>query len=286
LNLDKCSFPQPVLTEQKPTAYPFAADEVPLSPRYTGNRYFFQSITEKAVNSRNSLVDFSALRCHNRQNPRPTDLREELDPLAAKKFVLVLGTRNKKKRRELEYLLSPYQQVELKSLDEFPDAIEVEETGTTFAENAALKATQQATHLGQFVLGEDSGLSVAALDGRPGVYSARYAGENANDETNKIKLIEELNGVPLAKRLAWYTCHMTLSDPQGNVLIDCESQCRGRILDAERGDAGFGYDPLFEIPEYGLTFAELGDEVKSVLSHRAKANRFFVPQLLSLVASL
>lgn len=206
--------------------------------------------------------------------------------MASSQFVLVLGTRNKKKRRELEYLLSPYPQIELKSLEQFPDSIEVEETGSTFVENAALKATQQAVHLSQYVLGEDSGLSVAALDGRPGVYSARYSGEDATDDSNKVKLIEELKGVPREKRGAWYTCHMTLSDPQGNVLIDCESQCHGLIMDEERGDAGFGYDPLFEIPEYGLTFAELGDEVKSVLSHRARANRIFVPKLLSLVASL
>ncbi len=199
-------------------------------------------------------------------------------------FVLVLGTRNKKKRRELEYLLSPFPQIQLKSLEDFENAIEVEETGTTFAANAALKATEQAVHLSQFVLGEDSGLSVAALDGRPGVYSARYSGENATDDSNKVKLIEELAGVPTQKRGAWYTCHMTLSDPQGNVLIDCESQCHGRILEAERGSAGFGYDPLFEIPEYGLTFAELGDEVKSVLSHRARANRIFIPRLLNLIA--
>ncbi|QEG21930.1 RdgB/HAM1 family non-canonical purine NTP pyrophosphatase [Mariniblastus fucicola] len=206
--------------------------------------------------------------------------------MADSQFVLVLGTRNTKKRRELEYLLSRYPQVQLKSLDDFPDAIEVEETGTTFAENAALKATEQAVHLSQYVLGEDSGLSVAALDGRPGVYSARYSGEDATDDSNKVKLIEELSGVPTEKRGAWYTCHMTLSDPDGNVLIDCESQCHGRILTEERGEAGFGYDPLFEIPEYGLTFAELGDEVKSVLSHRARANRSFVPKLLGLIARL
>ena len=206
--------------------------------------------------------------------------------MATDPFLLVLGTRNKKKRRELEYLLSPWSQIQLKSLDEFPDAIEVEETGTTFAENAALKATQQATHLNHYVLGEDSGLSVAALDGRPGVYSARYSGQHATDDSNKVKLIKELDGVPVEKRGAWYTCHMTLSDPQGNVLIDCESWCRGRIIAEERGEAGFGYDPLFEIPEYGLTFAELGDEVKSVLSHRARANRIFIPKLLSYVAGL
>ena len=206
--------------------------------------------------------------------------------MASSQFVLVLGTRIKKKRRELEYLLSPYPQIELKSLEQFPDSIEVDETGTTFTENAAHKATQQAVHLSQYVLGEDSGLSVAALDGRPGVYSARYSGEDATDDSNKVKLIEELKGVPREKRGAWYTCHMTLSDPKGNILIDCESQCHGLIMDEERGAAGFGYDPLFEIPEYGLTFAELGDEVKSVLSHRARANRIFVPKLLSLVASL
>jgi XTP/dITP diphosphohydrolase len=206
--------------------------------------------------------------------------------LANSKFVLVLGTRNRKKRRELEYLLSPYTQIELKSLDEFPDAVEVDETGSTFAENAALKAIEQATHLKQFVLGEDSGLSVKALDGRPGVYSARYSGECATDDSNKVKLVEELQGVPKEKRGAWYTCHMTLADPDGKVLVDCESHCHGMILKEERGEAGFGYDPLFEIPEYGLTFAELGDEVKSVLSHRARANRIFIPKLLSAIEAL
>jgi XTP/dITP diphosphohydrolase len=201
-------------------------------------------------------------------------------------FVLVLGTRNAKKRRELEYLLAPYPQIQLKTLDDFPSSIEVEETGDTFAANAALKATEQAKVIGQFVVGEDSGLSVAAMDGRPGIYSARYSGPDATDESNRKKLIEELAGVPADQRSAWYTCHMTLSDPDGNILIDCEAECHGRILDAERGAAGFGYDPLFEIPEYSLTFAELGDEFKSVLSHRARANRIFIPMLLSLIQSM
>ena len=201
-------------------------------------------------------------------------------------FVLVLGTRNKKKRRELEYLLSPWKEIQLKTLDDFPSAIEVEETGSTFGENAALKACEQAVVLSQYVLGEDSGISVAALDGRPGIYSARYSGENATDESNRVKLIEELQGVPPEKRTAWYTCHMTLSDPSGNVCIDCEGRCYGRIIDQGRGDAGFGYDPLFEIPEYSMTFAELGDEVKSVLSHRGRANRIFLPKLLSYIGTL
>ena len=121
-------------------------------------------------------------------------------------FVLVLGTHNAKKQRELEMLLSPYN-ILLKSLADLPDSIEVEETGTTFEENATLKAVQQAKHLGQWVLGEDSGLSVEALGGAPGVYSARFSGPDATDEKNNALLLEKLQGVPLEKRTAWYTCH-------------------------------------------------------------------------------
>ena len=199
-------------------------------------------------------------------------------------FVLVLGTRNAKKQRELEMLLSPHN-ILLKSLADLPDSIEVEETGTTFEENATLKAVEQAKHLGQWVLGEDSGLSVAALDGAPGVYSARFSGPDATDEKNNALLLEKLKNVPLEKRTAWYTCHMTLSDPTGKVHIQCERRCYGRILLEPHGSGGFGYDPMFEIPEYHQTFGQLGDSVKSVLSHRARANRQFVPQLLPIVAA-
>ena len=110
-------------------------------------------------------------------------------------FRLVLGTNNAKKLRELEYLLAPYD-IELSCLADMPDPIEVEETGTTFKENATLKATEQAKHLRQWVLGEDSGLSVDALDGAPGVYSARFSGDNATDEKNNALLLEKLQGVP------------------------------------------------------------------------------------------
>ena len=197
-------------------------------------------------------------------------------------FRLVVGTHNKKKLRELKYLLEPYD-INLSSLAEIPDAIEVEETGTTFEANACLKATQQAIHLRQWVLGEDSGLSVDALGGAPGVYSARFSGENATDQTNNELLLEKLKDVPLEKRTAWYTCHMALSDPLGKIQISCEARCQGRILMGPKGAQGFGYDPLFEIVEYHQTFGELGDTIKSVLSHRARANRMFVPQLLALV---
>ena len=201
------------------------------------------------------------------------------------RFRLVLGTRNAKKRRELELLLGPYD-IDLCSLDDLPDAIEVEETGTTFRQNADLKSVEQAKHLRQWVLGEDSGISVAALDEAPGVYSARFSGENATDQSNNALLLEKLKGVPLEKRTAWYTCHMSLADPLGKVHINCESRCYGRILTEQRGEAGFGYDPMFEIPEYGLTFGQLGDSVKSMLSHRARANRKFVPKLLTLISKL
>ncbi len=200
-----------------------------------------------------------------------------------KQFTLVLGTRNHKKRKELEYLLGPYRDIQLRTLDDFSAAIEVEETGTTFADNAALKATQQARHLGQWVLGEDSGISVEALNGAPGVYSARFSGPDATDEKNNALLLKKLDGVPLDKRTAWYTCSMALSDPDGQLHIRCEGRCYGRVLTQAVGEAGFGYDPLFEIAEYHQTFGQLGDAVKSVLSHRARANRIFVPQLLTLI---
>ena len=194
---------------------------------------------------------------------------------------LVLGTHNKKKRAELDYLLRPHG-FELRTLDDFPDSIEVVEDGNSFAENAAKKATQQALHLGAWVLGEDSGISVDFLDGKPGIYSARFAGENATDEDNNRLILEKLKDVPRAKRTAHYVCHMALSDPTGEIRITCEETCQGVLRTKPSGDGGFGYDPLFEIPEYHRTFGELGASVKSMLSHRARASRLFLPRLLRL----
>ena len=198
--------------------------------------------------------------------------------------VLVLGTHNRKKLVELWDLLAPHG-FELRTLADFPDAIEVAEDGDTFAANAALKATQQATHLRHWVLGEDSGLCVDALGGAPGVYSARFSDPGATDERNNDKLLAALEKVPLEKRTAYYVCHMTLSDPASLVRADCEGQCRGRIRFERSGQGGFGYDPLFEIVECHQTFGELSPAVKAVLSHRARAVRLFVPQILSLVQS-
>ncbi|HMC11013.1 MAG TPA: RdgB/HAM1 family non-canonical purine NTP pyrophosphatase [Pirellulaceae bacterium] len=198
--------------------------------------------------------------------------------------ILVLGSRNRKKLGELAELLEPDGFV-LKTLADFPEAIEVEETGETFAANAQLKATVQAKHLRQWVLGEDSGLSVDALGGAPGVYSARFSDPGATDERNNALLLEKLRGVPLDKRTAHYTCYAALSDPDGNVRVESEGICRGRILTTPAGSGGFGYDPLFEIVECHRTFGELSPAVKSVLSHRSRAIRQLVPQVLWLIAN-
>lgn len=199
-------------------------------------------------------------------------------------FDLVLGTHNAKKLIELRLLL-PEDEVKLTTLAEIPAAIEVEETGDTFAANAALKATEQALHIGRWVLAEDSGLTVDALGGKPGVYSARYAGEHGDDEANNEKLLCELERTPDEKRGAQFNCHICLSDPSGQVRLQASGQCCGRIARQRSGTGGFGYDPLFVIREYHRTFGELDLTVKRAISHRSRALRALVPQLLRLIAS-
>jgi len=200
----------------------------------------------------------------------------------SKSRLLVLGTRNRKKVVELAELLEQ-RGFRLQTLADYSNAVDVEETGDTFAVNAGLKATQQAQQLGVWVLGEDSGLSVQALGGAPGVLSARYAGPQATDQANNHRLLQELGETPLEQRSAHYTCHIALADPQGVVRLRSEEYCRGRIRFAPAGDAGFGYDPLFELVEYHRTFGELGRSIKSVLSHRSRALRIITPRLITLV---
>lgn len=196
---------------------------------------------------------------------------------------LVLGSHNAKKLAELRALLEG-SAVRVSSLADIPGSIEVDETGTTFVENARLKATVQARHLGRWVLAEDSGLSVDALGGRPGVYSARYAGPHASDASNNRKLLDELAAVPDAKRTAFYTCQICLADPAGEVRLEASGVCHGRITSTAAGSHGFGYDPLFLIPEYHRTFAELGPATKKAISHRSRAMRDFLPRLKALAA--
>ena len=195
---------------------------------------------------------------------------------------LVLGTKNKKKAEEMVDLFQPLG-IEVQTLSDFSDTVDVVEDGVSFAENAALKANQQARHLHHWVLGEDSGIVVDALDGAPGIRSARFAGEHASDEANNQLLIESLADVPFAKCTAHYTCHMSLADPEGRIQAESESYCHGRIRRTPAGQNGFGYDPLFEIIEYRRTFGELGPEVKRVLSHRARATAALLPQLRKLL---
>ncbi len=197
-------------------------------------------------------------------------------------FDLVVGSGNAHKIAELRELL-PSSRIRLTSLAQLSDAIEVEETGDTFAANARLKAVNQARHLGRWVLAEDSGLAVDALGGRPGVLSARFAGKHGDDEANNRLLLAELAAVPDNQRGASFCCFVCLADPEGIVRLEVGDFCRGRIAHQPVGDGGFGYDPLFIIAEYHLTFAQLGMAVKNVLSHRSRALRKLVPPLLDLI---
>jgi XTP/dITP diphosphohydrolase len=192
---------------------------------------------------------------------------------------IVLGTGNLKKLAELRALFATAG-IEVVGLSGFPAADPPEEDGLTFADNARIKAVFQARRLQEWALGEDSGLAVDALGGRPGVHSARYAGPAASDARNNQKLLEELDGVPIEGRTAHYVCHMTLCSPDGERVVESEEICRGRIALSPRGEGGFGYDPLFELPEYHQTFGQLGPAVKSAISHRARAARQLLPQLL------
>lgn len=196
--------------------------------------------------------------------------------------LLVLGTTNRKKAAELGQLLTGVG-IELQTLADYPPVLEVTEDGRTFAENARLKARAHAQHLHRWVLGEDSGLMVDALDGAPGVFSARYSGPEATDESNNQLLLKQLADAPLAERTAKYVCHMALADPGGQIRAQSEDYCRGRILFQPQGTHGFGYDPLFEIAEYHRPFGLLGPLVKACLSHRARAARALIPQLIRLI---
>lgn len=192
---------------------------------------------------------------------------------------VVLATRNAKKCAELRALLEPHG-ITVLSLDECPPAPDVVEDGATFAENAGKKAATIARCVGEWTIGEDSGIEVDALGGRPGVYSARYSGPGATDQSNNDLLVAELAHVPPDCRGARYVCHVAVADPTGAIRLQVEDYCRGRITTEPRGTGGFGYDPYFLIREYHRTFGELGPIVKQQLSHRGRALRRLLPLLL------
>jgi XTP/dITP diphosphohydrolase len=198
--------------------------------------------------------------------------------------MLVIGTANRKKGHELADLFKSVG-VELQTLADFPGVIPVPEDGDTFAANAELKAAGYARKLHRWVLADDSGLLVDALNGEPGVISARFAGENATDEDNNRLLLDRLGDMPIENRSARFVCHIALADPEGKIHAESDAACRGRILFEPRGHNGFGYDPLFEIVEYHRSFAEFGPLVKACLSHRARAARLIIPRLMELVDS-
>jgi XTP/dITP diphosphohydrolase len=188
--------------------------------------------------------------------------------------ILVMATRNPGKVRELKDLLQGLG-IELLSLADFPHLPEIPEDGATFAANAAAKAKAVARLTKLPALADDSGLEVEALNGRPGVYSARYAQDRTTpappgDEDNWRKLLEEMAGAPREKRGARFVCEIALALPDGRVFT-ARGECPGLIASEPRGEHGFGYDPVFFAPEYGRTMAELGLEIKNRISHRARA---------------
>jgi len=202
---------------------------------------------------------------------------------------LVMATRNPGKIRELREILQDLG-IKLLSLADFPELPEIPEAGPTFAENAAAKAREVARLTGLPALADDSGLEVAALRGRPGVWSARYAQDRTapappTDQDNWRKLLEEMAGVPLEARQARFVCEIALALPDGR-LFQARGECAGRIALTPQGEQGFGYDPVFALPEYGRTMAELGPRVKNRISHRARALAALKELLLSLRAEL
>ena len=182
---------------------------------------------------------------------------------------LILATRNKGKLKEIQVLLSDLD-IDIMSLDEAENAPHVVEDGKTFMENAFKKAKVIAEATGIIALADDSGLEVDALNGAPGVHSARYSGENTSDASNNEKLLAELKGVSSGKRSAHFSCVIVVYHPSGR-WISTEDRCEGEIAMNPSGNQGFGYDPVFYIPSIKCTMAQLSPEAKNSLSHRGKA---------------
>jgi XTP/dITP diphosphohydrolase len=192
---------------------------------------------------------------------------------------LLIATRNPGKVREVESLLGPLN-LRLRSLAEFPSTREVEETGSTFEENAAIKARAYAVQTGCWTLADDSGLEVEALGGAPGVLSARYGGAGATDAERIELLLSALSRTPDAGRRARFVCVVAIADSAAELRALYTGTCEGRISHAPRGSGGFGYDPVFVPDGYDESFGELPPEIKQGISHRARALKAALPFLL------
>lgn len=182
---------------------------------------------------------------------------------------ILIGTTNEGKVNDFKQLLEN-EQIQVLSLRDLDNAIDVEETGTTFAENAILKAETLSRYYNQIVIADDSGLEIEALNGKPGVYSARYAGEHKSDEDNINKVLSEMEGIPFHNRKAAFVCVLALAVPGQETKI-FEGKCDGYITEKPKGNNGFGYDPIFYVLEKEKTMAELSLEEKNELSHRKRA---------------
>ncbi|PWU01323.1 MAG: non-canonical purine NTP pyrophosphatase, RdgB/HAM1 family [Candidatus Melainabacteria bacterium] len=190
---------------------------------------------------------------------------------------LVLGTKNPGKLRELFQLADNVDDLELELA---PENFDPEENGSTFAENALIKAREAAKLTGLMSLGEDSGIEVDALGGKPGIYSARYC--QGSDVDRRVKLLQELSGVPVDKRGAAYICAMALVNARGELLHNTSGKWSGQIGFSEKGSNGFGYDPIFYLPDHKQTVAEISSAEKNRFSHRAQAWRAMLEYLKQL----
>lgn len=200
--------------------------------------------------------------------------------MTARRSILI-ATRNRGKLREIRDVMKDLPVTWL-TLDDVPYVPTAVESADTFAGNAAQKARHYSTAAGLWTLADDSGLEVDALNGAPGIHSARYAGFPRDDDANNRKLIRELSGVPAADRTARFRCAVALADGD-RILATAEGTVEGRVVDDPRGDNGFGYDPHFWVPDYGMTAAEMPPALKNRISHRGRALAAVKPRLIELL---
>jgi XTP/dITP diphosphohydrolase len=200
---------------------------------------------------------------------------------------LVLATRNQGKITEFRRILEELApgQIELLGVDQFPDLVDVEETGSTFEENSLLKARYTSEATGLPAIADDSGLCIDALNGDPGIFSARWAGSHGDDRANIEKVLEQLKDVTDEKRTAYFICVASLVMPDGRHTV-AEGRFQGHILHAAVGHNGFGYDPIFQPLGLSISSAQMSAEEKDLVSHRGKSLRAIAPDVIQMLASL